>query len=46
MQLLKKPEKKKEKKIRTSTGFEPLTSRYRCDALTNYAMIEVTDVGS
>ena len=29
--LLQKPEKK----IRTSTGFEHVTSRYRCDALTN-----------
>ena len=28
---VKKPEKKK--KFRTSTGFEPVTSRYRCDAL-------------
>ena len=28
---VKKPEK--EKKFRTSTGFEPVTSRYRCDAL-------------
>ena len=28
---VKKPEKKK--KIRTSTGFKPVTSRYRCDAL-------------
>ena len=27
---VKKPEKKK---FRTSTGFEPVTSRYRCDAL-------------
>ena len=27
--------KKAEKKVRTSTGFEPVTSRYRCDALTN-----------
>ena len=27
--------KKAEKKIRTSTGFEPVTSRYRCHALTN-----------
>ena len=26
------------KKFRTSTGFEPVTSRYRCDALTNWAM--------
>ena len=25
--------KKPEKKFRTSTGFEPVTSRYRCDAL-------------
>ena len=28
----------KPEKVRTSTGFEPLTSRYRCDALTNWAM--------
>ena len=35
--------KKPEKKFRTSTGFEPVTSRYRCDALINY---EATDVGS
>ena len=35
MQLHKKPENKK---IRTSTGFEPVTSQYRCDALTNYPM--------
>ena len=27
---IKKPEKKK---FQTSTGFEPVTSRYRCDAL-------------
>ena len=26
------------KKFRTSMGFEPVTSRYRCDALTNWAM--------
>ena len=26
------------KKIRTSTGFEPVTSRYRCYALTNKGM--------
>ena len=25
----------KPEKVRTSTGFEPVTSRYRCDALTN-----------
>ena len=25
-------------KFRTSTGFEPVTSRYRCNALTNGAM--------
>ena len=32
------------KKFRTSTGFEPVTSRYRCDALpTEY---EATDVES
>ena len=28
----------KHEKFRTSTGFEPVTSRYRCDALTNWAM--------
>ena len=28
----------KPEKFRISTGFEPLTSRYRCDALTNWAM--------
>ena len=26
----------------TSTGFEPVTSRYRCDALTNWAMKPMT----
>ena len=25
----------KPEKFRTSTGFEPVTSRFRCDALTN-----------
>ena len=25
----------KPEKLRTSTGFEPVTSRYQCDALTN-----------
>ena len=30
------------KKFRTSTGFEPVTSRYRCDALTNWAMKPLT----
>ena len=35
---LKKPEN-----FRTSTGFEPVTSQYRCDALTN--SYEATDVG-
>ena len=29
-------------KIRTLTGFEPVTSRYRCDALTNWAMKPLT----
>ena len=29
---------KKPENFRTSTGFEPVTSRYRCDALTNRAM--------
>lgn len=28
----------KPKKVRTSKGFEPMTSQYRCDALTNWAM--------
>ena len=32
----------KPEKVRTSTGFEPLTSRYRCDALTNWAMKPLT----
>ena len=30
--------RKKPEKVRTSTGFEPVTSRHRCDALTNWAM--------
>ena len=34
MQLCKKPIKK----FRTSTGFEPVTLRYQCNALTNWAM--------
>ena len=34
--------KKPEKKFRTSTGFEPVTSRYRCDAPTNWAMKPLT----
>ena len=34
MQLCKKPEKK----FRTSMGFEPVTLRYQCNALTNWAM--------
>ena len=29
-------------KFRTSTGFEPVTSRFRCDALTNWAMKPLT----
>ena len=29
---------KKPEKFRTLTGFEPVTSRYRCDALTNWTM--------
>ena len=33
---------KKFEKFRTSTGFEPVTSRYRCDALTNWAMKPLT----
>ena len=32
----------KPEKIRTSTGFEPVTSRYRCEALTNWAMKPLT----
>ena len=28
--------------FRTSTGFQPATSRYRCDALTNWAMKPLT----
>ena len=32
----------KPEKFRTSTGFEPLTSRFRCDALTNWAMKPLT----
>ena len=35
----------KPEKFRTSTGFEPVTSRFRCDALTNWAM-KPLDVGS
>ena len=34
--------KKPEKKFRTSTGFEPVTSRYQCDAVTNSAMKPLT----
>ena len=37
---------KSEKKIRTSTGFEPATWRYRCDELTHRMSYEATDVGS
>ena len=33
---------KKPENFRTSTGFEPVTSRYRCDALTNWAMKPLT----
>ena len=40
MQLRKKPEKKK---FRTSTGFEPVYWRYRCDAY--QLSYEATDVG-
>ena len=40
MQLRKEAWKKK--KFRTSTGFEPVTSRCRCDALTNWAMKPLT----
>ena len=32
----------KPEKFRTSTGFEPVTSRFRCDALTNRAMKPLT----
>ena len=32
----------KPEKVKTSTGFEPVTSRYRCDALTNGAMKPLT----
>ena len=35
----------KPEKFRTSTGFEPMTSRYRCDALTNWAMKQLTLIG-
>ena len=34
--------KKPEKNFRTSTGFEHVTSRYQCDALTNWAMKPLT----
>ena len=33
---------KKPEKVRTSTGFEPVTSWYWCDALTNWAMNPLT----
>ena len=33
--LLKSNCVQKPEKVRTSTGFEPVTSRYQCDALTN-----------
>ena len=33
---------KKPEKFRTSTGFEPVTSRYRCDTVTNRAMKPLT----
>ena len=36
---------KKPEKFRTSTGFEPVASRYRCEALTNWAM-KPLNVGS
>ena len=32
----------KPEKVRTSTGFEPVTSRYRCEALTNRAIKPLT----
>ena len=34
--------RKEARKFRTSTGFGPVTSRYRCDALTNWAMKPLT----
>ena len=37
--------KKPEKKVRTSTGFEPVTSRYRLQR-SNQLSYEATDVGS
>ena len=33
---------KKPEKFRTSTGFEPVTSRYRCDAVANWALKPLT----
>ena len=32
----------KPERFRTSTGFEPVTARFRCDALTNWAMKPLT----
>ena len=37
LQFVEKPEK-----FRTSTGFEPVTSRFRCDALANWDMKQIT----
>ena len=36
----------KPEKSRTSTGFEPVTSQYRCDTNTIELSYEATDVGS
>ena len=36
----------KPEKVRTSTGFGPVISRYRCDALTNWAMKPLTFLGA
>ena len=33
---------RRQKKVRTSTGFEPMTSRYWCDGRTNWAMKPLT----
>ena len=37
---------KKPEKVRTSTGFEPVTLRYRCDVRSNQLSYEATDVRS
>ena len=39
---LRREQLEKPEKSRTSTWFEPVTSRYRCDALTNWAMKPLT----